>query len=75
MALRTVETAVFLWGDRNAPASVTVDASTAGSAGGLVVLASIVASSGSDLTVGPERYRVPRAIGRVGTATSRSGAS
>src|SRR5271165_1681324 len=26
MALRTVETAVFLWGDRNAPASVTVDA-------------------------------------------------
>jgi phthiodiolone/phenolphthiodiolone dimycocerosates ketoreductase len=26
MALRTVETAVFLWGDRNAPTSVTVDA-------------------------------------------------
>ena len=26
MASRTVETAVFFWGDRNAPASVTVDA-------------------------------------------------
>jgi phthiodiolone/phenolphthiodiolone dimycocerosates ketoreductase len=26
VALRAVETAVFLWGDRNAPASVTVDA-------------------------------------------------
>ena len=26
MASRRAETAVFLWGDRNAPASVTVDA-------------------------------------------------